>query len=265
MRPDTHLRAEGDGTTMPTMVGHFARFNEWTEINSLFEGRFLERVARRAFVKTFRENRGSMRVVFSHGQDASIGLKPLGTIKELREDDVGAYYEVPLFDTSYNRDLLPGLEAGQFGASFRFQTLRQTLTTRPPRSAHNPERLPETTLDEVKVREFGPCTFPAYQGTTAEVRGDGTHAPTRPRLERYEDSVAVSRMGPVERLLVAEKRSREASRVLRLLDRGETVSITWGTAWPLTIRSWEVVGNGPRSFKTTGRTLPRGSSATRLP
>ena len=50
--PDAvELRAEGDGDGN-TMFGHFAVFNDWTEINSMFEGRFLERLAPGAFADT---------------------------------------------------------------------------------------------------------------------------------------------------------------------------------------------------------------------
>jgi phage head maturation protease len=45
----------------------------------------------------------------------------LGVPSRLEEDAHGAAYEVPLFDTSYNRDLLPALQAGAYGASFRFK------------------------------------------------------------------------------------------------------------------------------------------------
>ena len=41
-------------------------------------------------------------------------------------------------------------------------------TPKPPR--HNPHGLPERTVKEAKVPEFGPVTFPAYAGATAGVR-----------------------------------------------------------------------------------------------
>jgi hypothetical protein len=37
-------------------------------------------------------------------------------------------------------------------------------------SAHNPKGLPERTLQELRLHEFGPVTFPAYETATAEVR-----------------------------------------------------------------------------------------------
>lgn len=96
---------------MPVLSGHFAVTSTWTMIDSAREGRFLERFAPGAFDRTIRENRDQMRVLFNHGQDGACGSKVLGPIERLEADGTGAYYEVPLFDTSYTRDLLPGLEA----------------------------------------------------------------------------------------------------------------------------------------------------------
>ena len=167
--PGMELRdAEGDG--MPTMVGHFAVFNEWTRIDSAWEGTFLERINPSAFDKTFAENRGSMRVLFQHGKDPQIGDKPLGVIQNLGADERGAFYEVPLFDTGYNRELLPGLQAGAYGASFRFKVVREDFARQPEESDYNPDGLPERTITEAKVMEFGPVTFPAYEGATAGIR-----------------------------------------------------------------------------------------------
>ena len=162
------LRHTDDGP--PTLFGHFARFEEWTEIDSLWEGRFMERIAPGAFKRTINNNRNHMRVLFNHGSDPSIGDKVLGAITDLREDEEGAYYEVDLHDTSYVRDLLPGLEANQYGASFRFRVMREEFDDRPELSEHNPEGIPERTIKEAEVMEFGPVTFPAYAGATAGVR-----------------------------------------------------------------------------------------------
>jgi HK97 family phage prohead protease len=165
------LRAvEQDGDVMPVMTGHFAVFDRWTEIDSVWEGQFMERIAPGAFRKTFQENRQNMRVLFQHGKDPAIGDKVLGPIAELREDDQGAYYEVPLLDTSYNRDLLPGLEAGLYGASFRFSVMKESMNQKPTRSDENPAGIPERTVQEVALREFGPVTFPAYADATAGIR-----------------------------------------------------------------------------------------------
>jgi phage head maturation protease len=91
-------------------------------------------------------------------------------IEDLSEDETGARYTVPLFDTSYNRDLVPGLRAGAYGASFRFRVTREAFNRTPEPSAYNPDGLPERTIQEASVSEFGPVTFPAYAGATAGVR-----------------------------------------------------------------------------------------------
>src|SRR5512139_715779 len=41
----------------PRLVGHFARFGVFNEIDSAIEGRFMERIQPGAFRKTFAENR----------------------------------------------------------------------------------------------------------------------------------------------------------------------------------------------------------------
>jgi HK97 family phage prohead protease len=151
------------------MFGHFAVFNEWTRIDSWFEGEFMERIAPGAFAKTFAENRDAMRVTFNHGEDPALGDKVLGNIAELSEDDVGAYYEVPLFP-SVDPLLREGLAAGAYGASFRFRVMKEELVNEPKPSAANQLGLPERTIKEAQVMEFGPVTFPAYQAATAGVR-----------------------------------------------------------------------------------------------
>jgi HK97 family phage prohead protease len=163
------VRAAADGGPQRVLAGHFAVFNKWTEINSVFEGQFMERIAPGTFKKTFQEPAG-MRVLFQHGRDPQVGDKPLGTIDSLSEDSKGAAYEVSMFDTSYNRDLIPGLAAGVYGASFRFRVLREDLVMEPEVSDDNPKGLPERTIREANVSEFGPVTFPAYAEATAGLR-----------------------------------------------------------------------------------------------
>lgn len=170
----TSVRAnapEGDaGAGMPTMDVRFSAFGNWYEIDSYFEGRFLERTERGAFKKTIRENRENVRVLFNHGFDPQIGDKVLGAIADLREDEGAAVGVVPLFDTSYNRDLVPGLEAGVYGSSMRMVVIKDEWNDEPGRSDHNPDGIPERTIKEVRLLEFGPVTFPANPESTAGVR-----------------------------------------------------------------------------------------------
>ncbi len=164
------LVRDGNSDGMPVLRGHFSVWDTWTEINSVFEGRFMERFAPTSMNKTMAESKDQMRVLFQHGKDPQIGDKPLGPISRLEADSTGAYYEVPMLDTQYNRELLPGLEAGLYGASHRFQVISEEFVKKPPKSDHNPLGLPERTVTEARVREFGPVTFGAYPTATAGVR-----------------------------------------------------------------------------------------------
>jgi HK97 family phage prohead protease len=168
-QPGLEVRAAEDGK-MPKLTGYMMRFDEPTEINSIFEGRFIERVAPGAAKKTLKENREGMRVLFNHGHDPSIGEKPLAK-PEFVEDDKGVRYDEPeLFDTTYNRDLVPGLEEGQYGSSFKFRVVKEAFDEEPDPSDDNPEGLPERTIEELKLYEGGPVVFPAYAGASAGVR-----------------------------------------------------------------------------------------------
>lgn len=173
-RSERRLRAERGAALRsseggpPTLFGHFAVFDSWTEIDSLYEGHFLERIRPGSFERTLREDRPN--VLFQHGRDPQIGDKPLGVPEVLREDVLGAFYEVPMLDTAYNAEIVPGLRAGAYGASFRFTVEAESRVERPERSSHNPNALPERTIEQAKVHELSVVTFPAYAGATAGVR-----------------------------------------------------------------------------------------------
>ena len=157
-----------DPSGMPTLHGRGAVYGEWTEINSRSEGHFMERFAPGAFTKTISEQRDRIRCLFNHGQDPSIGMKPLGPITDLSERDDGVHYEVDLLDTDYNRSLVPGLQAGLYGSSFRFGITRKEDLR--GRQVSNSKGILERTITEAYMRELGPTPFPAYQGTSAGVR-----------------------------------------------------------------------------------------------
>lgn len=192
--PGCELRSASEDGGMPTLYGHFLKFDRWTEIDSWFEGRFMERLSRGCLKKTIAENRDRIKALFQHGRDPQIGDKPLGPIEDLREDDEGGYYEVPLLDTAYNRELIPGLEKSLYGASFAFTVVREDLDAEPKKSDHNPDGIPERTIREIRLYEFGPVTFPAYADATAGVRsmtdevvfGDIARNP-----QRFRDLLAV--------------------------------------------------------------------------
>lgn len=158
------LRTDGDSDSggPGTLVGYAAMFNQRTVIDS-WEGKFEEQIAPGAFRKTLDERGSRIKVLFNHGFDPSIGEKPLGRAAVQEEDDIGLRVEVPLDDTSYNRDLAQSIRSGALdGMSFRFSVIRDHWD--------DSGDMDVRTLQEVRLYEYGPVTFPAYEATTVGVR-----------------------------------------------------------------------------------------------
>jgi HK97 family phage prohead protease len=201
------------------MYGNFAVFDEWTEIYDLWEGEFMEKIARGAFANTFANDRQDMRVLFQHGRDGQLGSKALGTIESLEETKDGAAYESQLF-RGLPELLLEGLAHDQYGASFRFETVSDEWDYKPKASAYNPRALPERTLTELRVAEFGPVTFPAYKTASAALRSL-THSfmerTGRPRAGSTGGGLDLSRVRVIPGISEVQAELQARDRDLRLM------------------------------------------------
>lgn len=172
------LRAddETDRSGLGLMEVRFSVFDTWYRISSWWEGDFYERTVRGAFKRTINAHNsaktagGRAKTLFNHGMDFHIGDKLLGRIESLTEEADSPLSLVDLYDTSYNRDLLPGLQDGEYGSSFMFRVVRDEWNQEPEPAEHNPEGLPERTVKEVRLYEAGPVTWPANPDATAGMR-----------------------------------------------------------------------------------------------
>jgi phage head maturation protease len=158
------------GRSPGVLYGYAARFNEWREVNSLLEGHFLQRFAPGCFAQTIAEVRKGRKVTFRHGKDPRFGHKLLGPITLLEEDALGLRYEVELLDADHTWELAPWLATGRYGGSLTFDVIRDTFIRNPGKSANNARGIPEQTVTEIRVQEFGPVDPPAYRGTSAGIR-----------------------------------------------------------------------------------------------
>jgi hypothetical protein len=168
--PPMEIRSSDDGRL--TLFGHFSVFDTPTTIDSAYEGRFVERIAPGAFTKTLKERGDQIKIMWNHGRPDQAGelvnaiiAKPTG----FGEDERGGWYEASLF-RGLPEWLVEGLREGSYGASFRFQTVREDVDQHPARSESNPEGLPERTVREAKVLELGPVSWGAYPEATSAVR-----------------------------------------------------------------------------------------------
>ena len=213
----------GDGR-IGTLVGYAALFNTDTVIDS-WEGRFVERIAPRAFARTLEQRGDKIKVLFNHGFDPSVGDKPLGKPEVMREDKRGLWVEVPIDDTSYGRDIVASLRSGALdGQSFRFSVKAEKWDE--PTDAKS---IPIRTIREVELYEFGPVTFPAYEATSAGIRsrdaytawrttlpttapepGEATYDPTDVPGEATTEASIPARSNKAEALALARARALAA-------------------------------------------------------
>lgn len=180
LRAKKQEEAPDDGR-LATLEVNFSKFDSWYRIDSWLEGTFLERTVKGAFKQTIAERGSQVKILFNHGMDMLTGDRPLSVPEVIEERADGPYLEGPLLDTSYNRDLLPGLRAGAYGSSFMFEVLQDEWNEEPERSEHNPDGIPERTIKGVRLFEAGPVTWPANPESTAGVRSGA---------EWYADKVA---------------------------------------------------------------------------
>ena len=180
------LRNATDETDATTMFGYFARYDDWYEIDSWIEGRFVERFASGAFKKTIKENRDNLVSLFDHGYDFQIGDKPLGPIETLRDETEGPYYDVPLLDSDYNRDfVLPALQ----GRTMDGRTFGSLLGAKEQRrrTLFVEVRVGDPSLDNTNFMGFGgasgvvrtPVRVPIVRGTRRSTRVPPRTSPSR--------------------------------------------------------------------------------------
>lgn len=205
--------AAGDGT-LGRMFVRFSPFNTPYEINSFWEGRFMEHTEPGAFKKTISDARRAdgmynTKVLFNHGMDFNVGDKMLMVPDRAEEVNVDGYHgpelEGDLLDTSYNRDLLPGLQRDAYGSSFMFEVIRESWNQEPTPSDINPEGLPERSIQEVRLYEAGPVTWPASPTASAGMR-------SRCGTDAWMERVAARSRGRYDELVRSYAAFREMRR-----------------------------------------------------
>lgn len=152
---DLEIRAAGDKPAQ--IVGYAAVFNQ---LSDEIMG-FREKIAPGAFAGSI--SRDNVYALWQHRADAPLGSKDSLSLA-LREDGVGLVAEITPPTTAWGKDAVEAVRSGLVKHfSFGFSVVRDTWDYADP-------NMPIRTLDEVRLYEVSPVTFPAYPQTSANVR-----------------------------------------------------------------------------------------------
>ncbi|WP_410657842.1 HK97 family phage prohead protease [Amycolatopsis sp. lyj-112] len=144
------------------ITGYAAVFNSRTQL----QPRLFEEIRSGAFTKTIQE--ADVRALYNHDPMYVLGRNKAGTLR-LSQDDKGLHYEVDMPDTQTGRDVYESIQRGDISqSSFAFYPVAGKTPTEWERSEEG--RYLVRTLQEVKLKDVSPVTYPAYQDATVGVR-----------------------------------------------------------------------------------------------
>ena len=191
--PQSDVRVQPrTGSSLPsTIVGYASRFYDGTPGTQyrLFEGAY-ERIQRGAFDRALKE-RHDARGLFNHSPDNLLGRVSNGTLR-LETDRRGLKYtiDVDAADPDHQRVVRKIQRGDLSGSSFSF--------TIPPGGDRwvREGKIEIREITDLQLYDVGPVTMPAYQATSADVRG-------APKRWRSSDAQRLHRLD-VCRLRLAE-------------------------------------------------------------
>ena len=214
----------------PTITGHAAVFNKWSEDL----GGYREKISPGAFAKTIADG-ADVRALFNHDPNFVLGRTKAGTLT-LSEDKRGLRFEAHPPDTQTVRDLvLTPIRRGDVSqCSFSFRAIQEEWDA--------PDYT-ERTLSECALFDVSPVTFPAYPQTDTQVRtilafvgldfdtlttamakADRGFEPTKAELEQINDAISTLRSlipvkpVPKDHSAEAPKAGRSVAHLRRLLE-----------------------------------------------
>ena len=153
----SELRIAKEEGKKPKIVGYAAVF----EKKSMDMGGWREMVKPGAFQKTLKES--DVHALWNHDPKYVLGRIKSGTLR-LEEDERGLMVEIDPPETSWAVDLMRSIERGDVDQmSFAFHAVKTTWNDSNPKE-------PLRELNEVKLLDVSPVTYPAYQQTSVAVR-----------------------------------------------------------------------------------------------
>jgi HK97 family phage prohead protease len=168
--------AAGDGKQL---AGYAAVFNQWSEDLGGFGFEMREQIAPGAFADSLKD--GDIRALWNHNPDYVLGRTGAGTLT-LREDNTGLWIENTPPDAQWARDLMASIQRGDVSQmSFAFSVIEDEFR-------YDREKdVVYRTLNKVRLYEVSPVTFPAYTGTSVNVRAGSLSDALLQRAEAFRN------------------------------------------------------------------------------
>ena len=139
------------------IIGHAAVFN----MPAMIGDDFREQIAPGAFTEAI--TRDDVRALFNHDPNFVLGRNKAGTLR-MNEDVKGLAIEIDPPDTQWARDLMVSINRGDISQmSFGFCAESQTWE-------EGADGTITRTLNQVKLFDVSPVTYPAYAETDVAVR-----------------------------------------------------------------------------------------------
>ncbi len=163
----------GDGeSTSSGIVGLAVPWDSPTRIDNFWEGTFDEQFKRGAFKRSLGQR--TPKLMFEHGHHPMIGSVPLGRFNSLEEADAGLEFDADFFDNWLIEPVRQGVGSEAIdGVSIRFRPVREQIIEASARTDVEDAAVPLHIVEEAELHELGPVMFPAYEGTSVDLRSLG--------------------------------------------------------------------------------------------
>jgi HK97 family phage prohead protease len=205
-----------DSTDDGVIFGLAIPYNRETIIGDLKDNGFREKIAPGSCSKSLRE--ADIVALWNHNSSQPLGRTSAGNLT-LKNTTRGVEPELAKSDTSYGQDLsILVRDKIVRGWSFGFEVIRDTWTD-DDGNASDQWSGTNRVIQEMRLAEVSPCTFPAYEMTNISAR-DAASAAREGRGEKREATAPGGDQGdekvtPVEEARLAVKAAKEALRAAK--------------------------------------------------
>jgi len=186
-------REDEKGVYPPKITGYAAVFYDGTpgtefDMSGWFGEPTVERIMPGAFTRAIAGD--DVRALFNHDPNLILGRNKAGTLR-LSQDGKGLFYEVDPPETNTGQDVVTSLRRGDVtGSSFGF-VVEEDVWRKQKQADDTALKIRE--IVSVELWDVSPVTYPAYAGTSSEVRQAEGVELARRSFEEWEAGEAAKR------------------------------------------------------------------------